>query len=51
MIPLHGVVRLRYRVKGNVKGLSMSFITSAPVHGDWDDDLEHALEVNALFRF
>ena len=40
VIPPQGVVRLRCRVKGDVKGVDMSFITSAPVHGDWDDDLE-----------
>ena len=50
VIPPKGVSRLKCRIKGNVKGLDMSFICSAPLVGDWDEDLEVTQALGEISR-
>ena len=49
-IPPKGVMRLKCRVKGDVRGLDLSFVTSAPTQGDWDEDLEVTQSLGELVR-
>ena len=39
VVPAKGSLRIRCKVKGDVKGLSLPFVCSEPVTGDWDDGL------------
>ena len=39
VIPAKSSVRIRCRVKGDVRGLDLSFVCSEPLTGDWDDGL------------
>ena len=49
-IPPKGVARFKCRVKGDVRGMDLSFITSAPTQGDWDEDLEVTNALGELVR-
>ena len=40
VIPAKCIVKIRCKVKGDVKGLDLSFVCSSPVAGDWDGSLE-----------
>ena len=49
-IPPKGRVHLKCRVKGDVRGTNLSFITSAPTSGEWDEDLEVTHSLGELVR-
>ena len=40
VVPAKSTIRIRCKVRGEVKGLDLSFISSAPVTGEWDEELE-----------
>ena len=50
VIPPNGSVRIRCRVKGDVKGLDLSFICSEPCISDWDDELVVTESLGELAR-
>ena len=45
-----GVKRIKCRVKGDIKGVDLSFICSAPLNGDWDSDLEVTHSLGEIVR-
>ena len=49
-IPAKGVKRIKCRVKGDIKGIDLSFICSAPLNGDWDSDLEVTHSLGEIVR-
>ena len=49
-IPGKGVKRIKCRVKGDIKGVDLSFICSAPLNGDWDSDLEVTHSLGEIVR-
>ena len=50
VIPAKSSVRLRCRVKGNVKGLDISFLCSEPCIPEWDDQLIVSESLGELVR-
>ena len=50
VIPPKGVARIKCRVKGDVKGMDLSFVCSAPTKGDWDEDLEVTQSLGEIVR-
>ena len=50
VIPAKGVVRMKCRVKGDVRGSDLSFVCSAPIRGDWDPELEVTESLGELVR-
>ena len=50
VIPAKSSARIRCKVKGNVKGLDLSFICAAPLIGDWDECLEVTEALGELKR-
>ena len=40
VIPAKSVRRIKCRVKGDVRGANMSVICSAPLTGEWDEELK-----------
>ena len=50
VIPAKTTVRIRCKVKGDVKGHDMSFMCSAPTRGDWDGSLEVTDSLGELVR-
>ena len=50
LIPAKGVVRMKCRVKGDVRGMDLSFVCSKPVAGDWDSDLEVTESLGEIVR-
>ena len=50
VIPPKGVTRIPCRVKGDVKGLDVSVLTTAPIQGDWDEELEVTTALGELVR-
>ena len=49
-IPAKGVARIKCRLKGDVKGIDLSFVCSAPTTGDWDEDLEVTQALGEIVR-
>ena len=50
VIPAKGTVRMRCKVKGDVKGLDLSFIVSDVITGDWEGILEVTDSLGELVR-
>ena len=50
VIPPKGVSRVKCRIKGDVKGMDLSFVCSSPTTGDWDDDLEVTQSLGEIIR-
>ena len=50
VIPPKGSVRLKCRVKGDVKGLNLSFICSEPCIAEWDDEIVVTESLGELVR-
>ena len=50
VIPPKSSVRIRCRVKGDVKGLDLNFLCSEPLVADWDDDLIVSESLGELVR-
>ena len=50
IIPAKTTTRVKCRVKGDVRGTDLSFICSAPVSGDWDDELEVTQSLGEVVR-
>ena len=49
-IPAGGVTRLKCRIKGDVRGMDLSFIVSAPTSGCWNEDLEVTNSLGEIVR-
>ena len=50
IVPAKGTVRIKCKVKGDVKGLDLSFVCAAPLTGDWDESLEVTEALGELKR-
>jgi transposase InsO family protein len=50
LIPAKGVARIKCRVKGDVRGMDLSFVCSKPLVGDWDSDLEVTESLGEIVR-
>ena len=50
IIPAKSTMRIKCRVKGDVRGADMSFVCSAPVSGEWDEDLEVTQSLGEVVR-
>ena len=50
IIPAKSVRRIKCRVKGDVRGVDMTVICSAPMCGEWDEDLEVTQSLGELVR-
>ena len=50
VISAKGVARVKCRVKGDVKGMDLSFVCSAPTRGDWDEDFEVTQSLGEVVR-
>ena len=50
VVPAKSTVRMRCKVKGDVKGLDLSFMCAAPFTGDWDESLEVTEALGELKR-
>ena len=50
VIPAKGTVRLRCKVKGDVKGLDLAFMCSDVTTGEWDDILEVTDSLGKIVR-
>ena len=50
VIPAKSVKRIKCRVKGDVRGSDLSFICSAPLDGEWDEELEVTQSLGEIVR-
>ena len=50
VIPAKSIKRIKCKVKGDVRGSDISVICSAPLSGEWDDDLEVTQSLGELVR-
>ena len=50
VVPAKGTIRVRCKIKGNVRGLDLVFMCSEPVVGDWDSELEVTTSLGELKR-